>query len=126
MSFAGSWPILPRPRPRRPTSPCFAGSTCDHGLETHIDKALAELESLSDRELEATAEKLSRRRDGLRPFGFVFSGALGERKGQSWKSSRADLETAIARADDRLLEQIEDAEAPFWRHVRDALAERQP
>jgi hypothetical protein len=34
--------------------------------------------------------------------------------------------TAIARADDRLLERIKDAEAPFWRHVRDALAERHP
>ena len=78
------------------------------------------------RELEVTAEKLARRRDGFREFGFVFSDAAGERQGQSWKSSRQHLETAIARADDRLLERIKDAEAPFWRHVRDALAERHP
>jgi hypothetical protein len=32
----------------------------------------------------------------------------------------------VARVDDRLEEQIEDAEAPFWAHVRDALAERDP
>ena len=31
-----------------------------------------------------------------------------------------------SRADEKLAEQIENAEAPFWAHVRDALAERHP
>ena len=91
-----------------------------------MEKALATLEDVSMRELEVTAEKLTRRRDGFREFGFVFSDAAGEHQGQSWKSSRQHLETAIARADDPLLERIKNADAPFWCHVRDALAERHP
>jgi hypothetical protein len=31
-------------------------------------------------------------------------------------------ELPLSSVDDRLLERIKDAEAPFWRHVRDALA----
>ena len=73
-------------------------------------------------------EKLSRRRDGLRDFGLVFGDVARGRGGgsRSADNARFHLETAIARTDDRLAERIEDAEAPFWRHVRDALAERYP
>jgi hypothetical protein len=93
-----------------------------------LDKALATLEDLSARELEVTGEKLSRRRDGLRNFGLIFGDVARKRRSESWSADNArfQLETAIARVDDRLAEQIEDAEAPFWARVRDALAERHP
>jgi hypothetical protein len=93
-----------------------------------MEKALATLEDLRARELEVTGEKLSRRRDGLHNFGLVFGDVPQARRGESWSAgnSRFHLETAIARVDERLAERIEDAEAPFWAHVRDALAERHP
>jgi hypothetical protein len=91
-----------------------------------VDKALAALEDLSARELEVTGEKLSRRRDGFRNFGHVFAEVAQKRRSESSDNARFQLETAIARVDDRLAEQIADAEAPFWRHVRDALSERHP
>ena len=34
--------------------------------------------------------------------------------------------TYVSRADGEFAAQIEDAPAPFWRHVRDALAEPHP
>jgi len=42
------------------------------------------------------------------------------------RNSCSHLERAVTQVDDRLAEQIEDAEAPFWRHVRDALGEPRP
>jgi hypothetical protein len=89
-------------------------------------KALAALDVISLRELEAVAEKLTRRRDGLREFGCVFGDAARARRGDGFKSLSYHLKTAIAQVDDRLAEQIEDARAPFWRHVLDAVAERHP
>jgi hypothetical protein len=91
-----------------------------------VEKALATLEDLSARELEVTGEKLARRRDGLRGFGLVFGDVARKRRGGPADNARFQLETAIARVDERLAEQIEDAEAPFWAHVREALAERHP
>jgi len=32
----------------------------------------------------------------------------------------------VDRADEKLIEPIAEAQAPFWQHVRDALAERHP
>jgi hypothetical protein len=92
--------------------------------ERHMAKALAALDDVSLRELEVVAEKLSRRRDGLREFGCVFGDAARARRGDGFGSASYHLETAIAHVDDRLAERIEDAEAPFWAHVRDALGER--
>jgi hypothetical protein len=96
--------------------------------DKHMEKALATLEDLSARELEVTGEKLSLRRDGLRSFGLVFGDVTQARRGESWSAgnSRFHLETAVPRVDDRLAAQIADAPAPFWAHVRDALAERHP
>jgi len=45
------------------------------------------------------------------------------RRGYGSGNAAYHLETAIARVDDRLAERIEGAEAPFWTHVRHALAE---
>jgi hypothetical protein len=88
-----------------------------------LAKALAALEDVSLRELEAVAEKLSRRRDGLRNFGLVFGDVAQAHRGESWSAgnSRFHLDTAIAGVDDRLAAQIDDAETPFWAHVRRAV-----
>jgi hypothetical protein len=32
----------------------------------------------------------------------------------------------VSRADEKLIERIAEAEAPFWRHVREARAKRHP
>ena len=91
--------------------------------DKHVEQALATLEDLSARELEATAAKLVNRRDGWREFGQFFSALADERRGQrTWGAGDLPLSSV----DDRLLERIKDAEAPFWRHVRGALAERHP
>jgi hypothetical protein len=91
--------------------------------DKHVENALATLDGLSARELEATAAKLVNRRDGWREFGLFFSALADERRGQrTWGAGDLPLSSV----DDHLLERIKDAEAPFWRHVRDALAERQP
>jgi hypothetical protein len=39
---------------------------------------------------------------------------------------RFHLWECVTYSDDELAAQIADAPAPFWRHVRDALAERHP
>jgi hypothetical protein len=57
----------------------------------------------------------------LREFGHVFSTVARARRGDGFGSAFYHLETAIAHVDDRLAERIEDAEAPLWRHVRDAV-----
>ena len=91
--------------------------------DKHVEQALAALEDLSARELEATAAKLVNRRDGWREFGLFFSALADERRGhRTWGAGDLPLSSV----DDRLRERIKDAEAPFWRHVRDALAERHP
>jgi len=52
-----------------------------------------------------------------------FSALADERCGhRTWGAGDLPLSSV----DDRLLERIKDAEAPFWRHARDALAERHP
>ena len=48
------------------------------------------------------------------------------RRGAGFGSASYHLASAIAHVDDRIAERIEHAEAPFWAHVRDALAERHP
>jgi hypothetical protein len=75
------------------------------------------------RELEATAGKFTHRRDGLREFGLVFSAAADKRGGASWASPGYHLKTALAHVDDRFVERIEGAKAPFWRIVREAVLE---
>jgi hypothetical protein len=91
----------------------------------HIARALAALDDVSIRQLEVAGERLTLRWDGLQAFGQVFADVANERDG-GFGQSRYHLKNAIDAADDRLLERIEHAEAPFWAHVRDALAERHP
>lgn len=91
-------------------------------MDRHVEMALAALDDVSLRELEAVAEKLTRRRDGLREFGIVLGDVASGRRGAfGGKNSKFHLETAIARVDEGLAEKIEAAEAPFWGHVHDAV-----
>jgi hypothetical protein len=79
------------------------------------------------RELYATAEALGRQKDGLRNFASIFRN-VADARGQSWGTDipRFHLRENVSRADEGLAAQIAEASAPFWRHVRDALAERHP
>jgi hypothetical protein len=79
--------------------------------------------------LQSNVKQLPSPPDGLRELGLVFRAAVDARRGEmsSWQTaSRSHLDTAISRADERPVEKIEDAQAPFWLHVRDAVAERHP
>ena len=91
-------------------------------VDKHLDKAFASLDDLSLRELEATAEALERRRDGLGKFSSIFRN-VAHARGESWGTDlpRFHLRESVSRADEELAAQIADASAPFWGHVRDAV-----
>jgi hypothetical protein len=94
--------------------------------ERHLDKAFASLDDLTVRELQASADAIGRR-SPLYDFVSIFRNVADARDG-GWDTDlpRFHLEQAVSRADDDLLERLEGAKAPFWAHVRDALAERNP
>ena len=94
-------------------------------VDEHLDKAFASLNELTVRELRATAEALERQRNGLRRFAAVFRGVADARMG-GWDTdlARFHLSENVSRADDALAAQIAEAEAPFWRHVREAVRVR--
>jgi len=96
-------------------------------VDKHLDKAFASLDDVPVRELVATSEALERRKDSLRDFASIFRNVADARQG-GWDSSlpRFHLGQAVSCADKGFVEQISEAEAPFRRHVRDALAERHP
>lgn len=73
------------------------------------------------------AEALASRRHPLHAFGSVFRDVANAR-GESWSTEipRFHLRENVSRADEELAAQIAEAPARFWRHVRDALAERHP
>ena len=91
-------------------------------IDRHLAEALASLQAVPVRELKATAEAFERRRDGVRGFAGIFRDVAHAREG-GWDTNlpRFHLGQAISRADEEFIEQIEDALAPFWRHVRGAL-----
>jgi hypothetical protein len=92
-------------------------------VDEHVAKALASLADVSTRELHATTEALERRRNGLRDFVSVFRDVAYSRElGSAPKLADFHLRQAVEYGGDELAEQIAGAEAPFWRHVRDALA----
>jgi hypothetical protein len=98
-----------------------------NAVDEHLDKAFASLDDVPVRELVATSEALERRKDGLGGFASIFRNVADARVG-GWGTDipRFHLGQAVSRADEGFVEQIADAPAPFWRHVRDALAERDP
>jgi len=94
-------------------------------VDEHIAKALASLADVSTRQLHATAEALGRRRNGLRGFASVFRDVAYSRElGSAPKLAAFHLRQAVEYGGDELAEQIADAEAPFWAHVRGAIEER--
>jgi len=91
-------------------------------IDKHIAKAFASLADVPKRELEATAEALTSRRHPLHDFSSVFRQVAQSRENDSEPSiARFHVNQAISRADDDLLARLEGAEAPFWRHVREAV-----
>jgi hypothetical protein len=92
-------------------------------VDDHIAKAFASLADVSARELEATAEALGhRRRDPLGDFAGVFREVAWSRENDSDPHlARFHVREYLNRADEDLLGRIAEAEAPFWRHVRDAV-----
>jgi hypothetical protein len=65
----------------------------------------------------------SARKDRLGDFSSIFPNVADAREG-GWSTSlpRFHLGEAVSRADEGFVEQISEAEAPFWRHVRAAVA----
>ena len=95
-------------------------------VDKHLDKAFASLDDVPVRELVATSEALERRKDSLRDFASIFRNVADARQG-GWDSRlpRFHLEQNVRRADEELAEQIADARAPVWRHVREAVRSHQ-
>jgi DNA-binding transcriptional regulator YbjK len=94
-------------------------------VDEHVAKAFASLADVSARELEATAEALTSRRHPLHDFAGVFREVAWSRENDSEpRLARFHVSQYVSQADHDLLEQLEAAEAPFWRHVRDAVLAR--
>jgi hypothetical protein len=92
-------------------------------VDEHLERALASLADVSTRQLHATAEALERSRNGLRAFGGVFRDVATSREvGSGPTLADFHLRQAVKRGGDELAERLAGAEAPFWRHVRDAVA----
>ena len=91
-------------------------------IDKHVAKAFDSLADIPKRELEATSEALSHRRHPLHGLAGVFR-QVGDAREGGWDPSLARFHLAafIRGADDELLERLEGAEAPFWRHVRAAI-----
>jgi hypothetical protein len=94
-------------------------------VDRHLDKAVACLDDLTVRELEATAEALESRRHPLHDFSGVFRGVADGREGGWNSNAHFHLRQCVTRADDDLLERLAGAQAPFWRHFRAAVLARQ-
>jgi hypothetical protein len=93
-------------------------------LERHLDDAFAALNAVSVRELEATAELLERRRDGLGKYASIFRNvAWARQNGSDLQLARFHLRQNVTSPRDDVSLQIADATAPFWQHVRSALEE---
>ena len=84
-------------------------------IDKHLDEAIASLDELTARELEATAEALASRRHPLHEFSSIFRNVAGAR-GESWDADlpRFHLGQAVSRADGEFAARIADASAPFW------------
>ena len=90
-------------------------------VDNHLARALASLADVSARQLHATAGALGRR-SRLHDFAGVFSDvAYSRESGSAPKLADFHLRQAVKRGGDDLAGRIEDAEAPFWRHVCEAL-----
>jgi hypothetical protein len=92
-------------------------------VDKHIAKAFASLADVPKRELEATAEVLGYRRHPLHDFASVFREVAWSRASGSDPSiARFHVREFVSHADDDVVARLEKAEAPFWGHVREAVA----
>jgi hypothetical protein len=90
-------------------------------VDKHIAKAFASLDDLPIRELETTAEALSRRHV-LHAFAGLFREVAWCREsGSDPHLARYHAGDFVAKADDDVLALLGQAEAPFWGHVREAI-----
>jgi hypothetical protein len=90
-------------------------------IDKHIANAFASLADVPKRELEATAEALHRRHS-LHDFAGVFREiAFTRDTGSDPHLARFHVREFVSRADDELAARLEEAEAPFWGHVRKAI-----
>lgn len=90
-------------------------------VDKHIEKAFASLDDLSKRELEATAEAQPRRHS-LHVFASVFREVAWCRESGSDPSiGRYHVKQFVSQADEDVLALVEQAQAPFWGHVRKAI-----
>jgi hypothetical protein len=95
-------------------------------VDEHLDAAFASLDDLTVRELEATAEAIGSRRHPLFGFSSIFRDVASAREG-GWSTDiprftfgrTSPVPTSSSPAGSPM-------PAPFWVHVREALAERQP
>ena len=96
-------------------------------VDEHLDKAFASLDDLPVRELHGDGRGARAPANALRDFASIFRNVADAREG-GWGTDipRFHLGEAVSRADEEFVEQIANAPAPFWAHVRDALAERDP
>jgi len=96
-------------------------------VDEHVAQALATLGDVTARQLHATAQALERRRDCMGEFSSVFRDVAYSRKdGSDPHLAEFHIRQAVERGGDELAERIADAQAPFWRHVRDAYQANQP
>jgi hypothetical protein len=89
----------------------------------HIARALGALDDVSIRQLEVAGERLTKRKDTLHAFGQVFLEVANQRQG-GFGQAKWHLGEAIAEADDRVAEIIENGVEPFWEIVREAVDAR--
>jgi hypothetical protein len=91
-------------------------------IDKHIAKAFASLDDVPKRELEATSEALTFHRHPLHDFSGVFYEVAWTREeGSDPHLARFHVRQFASRADDDVLVLLEKAQAPFWRHVREAI-----
>jgi hypothetical protein len=89
-------------------------------VDKHIAKAFASLDDLTKRELEATSEAIPRRHS-LHDFAGAFREIAWSREsGVDPGLARFHVREFVSRADD-VLALLDEAEAPFWGHVRGAI-----
>jgi len=93
-------------------------------IDEHLDKAFASLDEYTVRELEATAEAIGSRRHPLHGFASIFRGVAHAREG-GWSTDIARFTSRrTSRTPTRSSSSASLREAPFWKRVREALAER--
>jgi hypothetical protein len=92
--------------------------------DKHIEKALASIGGP-----ERPASSRQRRRSSHRTDYVISVSSSATQsasaRGKSWVSPRSHVEAAITRVDDRTAEIIENAEAPLWPIVREAVEARE-